>query len=179
MDDFLFNSWQNSAPPFDDHVLCLRDASLVAEPQSIEAIDKDALSLEQLRIILNIAVDRLQKACGESPLVVLDDWHEHDGIVFPGREMSWQELQRALVSNEALFDSRPGDWMVFRAFYPPGGAFLLRYFIEDEDRPIWGYFDLAGPLALLKEILAACPDDLRAKLRIKNAKQYFDDRYAG
>lgn len=181
MDEFLFNSWQNSAPPFDGHVLCHWGILSTEQPQSVDERDEDDLSIEQLRTLLSIAVVRLQEEYGNMPLVALEDWHEHDGFPLSGRRTTWEKLLGALVSNDALYASRHRDWMVYRAFYPPGGAFLLRYFIDDvyEDEPIWGCFDLAGPLALLKEILAACPDDLRAKLRIKNAKQYFDDRYAG
>lgn len=174
MDTFLFKSWQNSAPPFDGHVLCNRDIFSIEQPND------DDLSIEQLRGILNIAVDRLEKEFGDLPLVAVEDWHEHDGYGESGRRTTWKNLQGALVSNAALYDSRHLDWMVHRGFYPPGGAFLLRYFLDDEDAPggpIWGCFDLAGPLALLKEILADCPDDLRARLRIESAKRYFDAIY--
>ncbi len=172
MDQYLFDSWQKGAPPFDGFILCHRDS-----------LPRYFLRVEELREALTLAVTELQEECGDAPLVALEDWHEHDGVLLPGREATWQDVQNALVSNVALYGSRDDDYLVHRAFYPSGGSFLLRYDLLDRDdapdHGVWGTFDLAAPITQLEKIVSNCSKSLRAKLRIENAKQYFDSKSAG
>lgn len=137
-----------------------------------------------MREILIIAVERLRKNYQDLQLTAFECWHEHDAYISPCRQTTWQELDKNLSSNDALYQSRNGDDFVHRAFYDPKGEFLLRYDVPDDDLYLEthgtvGTFDLAAPVASLEEILASCPERLTANLGLENAERYFNEAYAG
>jgi hypothetical protein len=168
MDQELFERWKEGRPPFDEAVLRL----------------DDLLPVHELRAALRNVVDDLKRTLGEPVLIGVEDWHEHDGYITSGRATTWSEIDRALESDELLYDARHTDAYVHRAFYVAGGRFLLRFDLlekdEDELYPgLWGTFDLSASQLMVEEILKGLPDQVRLKVVVEGAKQYFDRNYAG
>lgn len=168
MDAFLFDQWRAASPPFDGLVLS----------------HGDDLPVAVLRNAVRVTVTGLKQHYGELDLVAVNDWHEHDGVVLPGRATTWRALEGALKSDAALFAASDGDDYVYRAFYPSSGDFLLRFDILESDSTMLnsrsrGRFDLSAPAPVLQAIVGQLDDGLREEISMENAKQYFDGRYAG
>lgn len=89
------------------------------------------LPLEVGRRALALAIDTLADRFPEAALVASDDWHEHDGVVLPGWETTWDELRQVVASEQALAAASPGDTHVFRACRDRDGRFLLRFIVEE------------------------------------------------
>jgi len=125
-------------------------------------------------------------------LLTLDDWHEHDGYIAQSSKFSYRNIEAAIVSNDSLYASRPGDEHVFK------GEFLLRFIVIDKDADeqypgIWGRFDVSGSTPLMESIsrrLTLFPDSVKKKLPaghsaartkwvVDSAATWFDKTWAG
>lgn len=86
MDSEFDMRWRQAEAPFDGMTISLTDF----------------VPLSTLRSMLIVAVSVLHAHCPHAPLFRLEDWHEHDGYVKEATPTTWQELQAALASMEAL-----------------------------------------------------------------------------
>lgn len=69
---------------------------------------------------------------GSESLRKVLDWHDHDGIITPEEECSWERLRSWVGSIDALRPSCSDDWRVHTLVYPTNLGFCLRYWIETE-----------------------------------------------
>ena len=80
MNNALYQWWQDAAAPFDGDTV---------------GFDAEELtSLAALRQVLLAVVPALQKLWPNTKLLMLDDWHEHDGYVSNEQPVTWQELSQ-------------------------------------------------------------------------------------
>ncbi len=167
MDQELEEYRQKSATPFNGATLATSDYIPLSELRSV--------LLSMLPILKEYFSEGIRK---------LDDWHEHDGYITTSSDATWNELDLACISEEALYASRPGDTYVRRAYTDRSYKFLLRYSVMDKDEDpqqypgIWGDFDLTGDSKLVEKVHAILAS-FCGKLVVKNAKEYFDKNYAG
>jgi hypothetical protein len=168
MDANLENRWRNKMPPFNDDCLYLDDLVPIAN----------------LRQFLISTLNILKLNISEGQLYKFDDWHEHDGIVTSKVLVPIKEIEEAMVSDDTLYASRHGDTFVHWAFYPANLAFLLRYYVLDDNEDhlypgIWGTCDLTANKQLLETVQATAETEIIKVLKVGNAKTYFDRKYAG
>ena len=144
----------------------------------------DQIELCQLRTLLTEIVNLVSANSSETSLYRLDDWHEHDGIITERTVVDWDSIDKIHVSDDSLYESRHGDSYVNWAHYPDDCSFLIRFDLLDADEApkypgIWGYCDLCAASSLIQTVKFAAPDSIGSKLAITNAKDYFDQHYAG
>jgi hypothetical protein len=95
----------------------------------------------------------LQQRAPSSPLEQLDDWLQHDGIVFLNRTIDFHQLFQLVGSPRAVYAAVPGDDLVRVAIRPADESWYLRFYAVwmDEDDSPSGNYDVTLPseLALL------------------------------
>ena len=166
MDETLERSWQNGVAPFDGVTV-------------YEASDGQ-IPLATLRQSALAVVEILQQKFPNDALRILDDWHEHDGCVFPSSTSNWPKIRDHLSSNERFLFFKTNDFQVSKAIYSESMKFYLRVYIDDEPKPdnLMGEIDVTVPL----EIAGAIADALgkvNLKPKTESAKTYFERRYGG
>ena len=115
MDETLMKAWRSGTAPFN---------GATARPS-------DLLPLADLSSVLRLLVATLHQRHGNTALLRLDDWHEHDGYVTSAKPITWQELAATTATPEALYEQRPRDGHVRSAVYESTGCFLLRIWVPD------------------------------------------------
>lgn len=168
MDTHLNDCWRAGSRPFDGVCIHL----------------SDWIPLDELRRLLSALVDVLRRECGASVLLAFNDWHEHDGYVTEATHTNWESINSILASDESLYTARDADEYVRCAYYAEDGSFLLRFYVlEEDDNPeypgIWGDCDLCGSLKLIETARDAVPESVARKVKVTEAKDYFDANYAG
>jgi hypothetical protein len=173
MDSEFDMRWRQAEAPFDGVTIFLTDF----------------VPLSALRPMLIAVVNVLHAYCPHSHLFRLEDWHEHDGYVKEATPTTWQELQAALASVDALQRESMGDTYVRTAWFPQERDFLLRFYIPDiYDNPYFdhddphlvhhGIFDVTVQEPLASQVQAAA-QEAGAVINSMPAKAFFDRNYSG
>jgi len=161
MDEFLDDAWQSGEPPF--HGATVRN--------------EESLTLRQLQAALVIVADSLEQHYGRAQkLLLLDDWHEHDGFHLTGKRIELPALRTMLADETRLAKTRVDDFNVYRAIYPAAAEWLLRWYIGDET-PAECEFTFSASDDEAREVA----DLLRATVAITvdRSAKYFRDTYRG
>ena len=154
------------APPFDG-------VTVHAEPE-------DEGCLAALRLAALAVTHLLQERFPSDDLLVLDDWHEHDGWVTQSTPLTWAELREQLGSFPSFLSFRCGDEYVAKAIYPRARQFCLRVYVDElaTERGGFGSLDVTVPAALADEIARAF-ESCGLPPEVEDAKAFFDRGYAG
>ena len=120
MDEYLDDAWQSGERPF--HGSTVRN--------------DDSVDLPTLRASLTVIADFLERRYGRGQkLLVLDDWHEHDGFGQTGARVEWPAVRAMFADDRRLANTSTGDFNVYRAVYPVSAEWLLRWYVGGEDPP--------------------------------------------
>jgi hypothetical protein len=165
MDAALEKRWKAAEGPFDG--ITLHDVG-------------GEIPLAKLREAAARVLDLLEARYAEAGLLILDDWHEHDGFVNAGTKTSWHALRDRLSDDDAFLYFKTGDPHVAKAVYPDGMQFLLRVCIEEDSGSDsgTGSMDVTVP-AGLRDVIAAALTQSGLAPSAMNAKAFFDERYGG
>jgi hypothetical protein len=134
MNQLLQDRWQNGQPPF----------------QGFTISPKDCLSLAELRTFLAAIFTVLQPIHINHNLFILKDWHAHDGYLTQAGEITWQELNTILLSDEAIEQHTSLEQDVSIGLYADCMNFYLRYSLIEEDDTRLGDFDFSADELLTK-----------------------------
>jgi hypothetical protein len=164
MDKTLQDRWQTNRTPF--------DGKTVHPP--------DLLRVEELREHLIPIVSALKVISGDTKLLKLADWHEHDGYVTSPKATAWSEVETWFASNDSLYEARSGDTFVRVGIYPESVDWYFRFYVMDKDEDelypgIWGDFDLSVREQLFDKIKWP----ITTKLKRSNSVEFFKQNYAG
>ncbi len=162
MNDELTQRLQKALPPFDGNVLHFLPA---------------IASRSQLVHVVAIAVRVLHRRHGNTDILVLEDWLEHDDWISKECDCSWAELEVWARTPETLAASCSDDWRVHTLVYTVDFTTCLRYWVDTDDDVRHG-FDVCGDIQSLHEIEAALIAEGLDKPVITNAREYFIDRMA-
>lgn len=113
-------------------------------------------------------------------LFFLNDWHQHDGHISIETEIDKKELKNILTNPKEVFKHRDID--VYDLVHNEALTFMVRWYCEVENKKE-GFCDFSLILPNDKE-LNKVKELIQQKVPIKglkiiNAKEYFDNRYAG
>jgi hypothetical protein len=174
MEPELEKRWRAGLPPFDGVTVHL--------PNDIPLLD----------LISPVAkvIEGLHEHSGTMPLIVFDDWHEHDGFVNESKPATWEELISLAVSEETLLRASTGESYVSRAYCPVDRGWLLRLLVPDrydnshyahnDPRLIhFGAFDVTCEELLAHRLHASAQAVCSSPLLMTSAKAFFDQRYGG
>jgi len=117
-------------------------------------------------------------------LFIYDDWHSHDGFVNSSKKISTEKLKLMAISEDAIYNSRQGDFDVYWSIYPANHNFLFRFIVDEKDEDeiypgIWGKFDYSGDREEISKILNKIKINEGNKFLRENSVNYFRRIYAG
>ena len=165
MDATLEKRWKAGEAPFDG--VTLHDG-------------EGEIPLGKLREAVARVLDLLETRYAAAGLVILDDWHEHDGFICAGSNISWTELRNHLSSKDAFLKFKTGDFQVARGVYPKEMQFLLRIYIEEDSGPDVGAGDMDVTVPVeLGDTMAEALTRSGLTPKAVNAKAFFDERFGG
>lgn len=166
MDSVLEHCWKEGVAPFDGATIF--DAS------------EGEISLIKLRQSTLAVINILEAQFPQAALLVLDDWHEHDGFISSSKESTWPEIRTRLINDEAFLYFKTDDFQVAKAVYPKGMQFYLRIYIDEESSSSEGVgeIDVTVPLQLATAIAEAFRNSGLTP-KTESAKTYFDARLGG
>ena len=102
-------------------------------PDGINISHKDQLPLDQLLVCLKVVVQFLKSHSYSQRLLTYDDWQQHDGLHFPGKDIQFEELEQMILSSESLRKETPNDFMVYLGIAPEDMSWYLRIYTETID----------------------------------------------
>lgn len=166
MDPILASAWEQAHPPFDG--VAVFNAS------------GDEIPLHPLRLLTAAVIRVLEEHFPRASLSILDDWHEHDGFVCPGKSITWARIREHLGSGQEFLFFATGDHQVSKAIYPRSMEFCVRVFIDEDAKPEegTGWIDATVPASLagrISELFTAAGIPPGSE----PAKAYFDRRFGG
>jgi hypothetical protein len=161
MDEYLDDAWKSGDPPFDDSTVR----------------NNGPLALPQLRGLLTAIIDALERRHGRAlKLLLLEDWHEHDGFRHEGSRVEWSALRTMLSDDRRLLNTRHGDFNVYRAVYPVSAEWLLRWYIGDEE-PVECEFTFSASDDATREVAELARQ--AGPVTVERSADYFRKHYAG
>jgi hypothetical protein len=161
MDEYLDDAWQSGEPPF--HGATMRN--------------EQSLALPQLRAVLTTIVDSLERRYGRgAKLLLLEDWHEHDGFRHDGARIEWAALRTMLADDRRLLNTQHGDFNVYRAVYPVSAEWLLRWYIGGEE-PAECELTFSASDDASREVADLVRQT--AAVMVESSAKYFRNCYAG
>ncbi len=144
----------------------------------------DVLGWAAFQVASAAVLQHCQLVSPDEPLFRSLDWHCHDGFVTDSTVTDWTEIAVALQSADTLRAITSDDFEVYCAVHPASLAFLWRICLESSedwpspDSPILS-FDFTGA----PEVIASLERSFIAidglPFAVRDAKPYFDRRYAG
>lgn len=161
MDEYLDDAWESGDPPF--HGATLRNGA--------------PLDLPRLRAALTTVADALERRYGRATkLLILDDWHEHDGFRQTAARIEWPALRTMFADDKRLANTRVDELNVYRAVYPVSAEWLLRWHIDDATPP-----ECEFTFSASDDEAREVADLLRATapLTVHPSAAYFRQRYSG
>jgi hypothetical protein len=120
----------------------------------------------------------------EANLLMIADWHEHDGWLTEAQPATWQDLSGLVESDESLALACTDETLVSLGFFPEQRNFYLRIYVlaaEDNQKlgsaPFrYGRFDLTTSESLATLLSEQVPELTGVELASHPAKAFFDDR---
>jgi hypothetical protein len=123
------------------------------------------LSSRELLVATASVVRLLHRACPGVTLTTAQDWHEHDGFVTEAAAASWDQLEEAVHSEDALMSWTPLDPFVRRAWLGRDSFYLRWHYFDGYERP----FHPAAPAGGDLDLTGAAPLVRRAQKRLRAA----------
>ena len=166
MDAILEPLWQSGMKPFHDETIYPTRAVFVREAT----------------VAMQSALDHISQYYPDTKLFAFDDWHEHDGFLVSAQPTTIEVLREQVSSPTHFVSDHSDDFAVYRAVYPEGLDFLLRYSLSEADEPDqddsdrevhWTFSGYGHDLAEMKKRWATYD------LASDSSSVYFSKRYAG
>lgn len=137
----------------------------------------DDLPVSRLKVIVPAIVEELYLQYAESRLLLIEDWHNHDGFCKESEESSWPDLRNAFLSVRAMFNSHSNEYEVYNLWFPQGREFILRTVVDHDN--FTGSYNVTGSKELINKICQAVKKAGDNNAVVEPAKQYFDRMYGG
>ena len=166
MDEYLDDAWQSGETPF--HGATIRN--------------DEPIDLPRLRAVLTVIADFVERQYGRgAKLLILDDWHEHDGFGQTAARVEWAALRAMFADDRRLANTSTGDFNVYRAVYPVSAEWLLRWYVGDETPPECEFTFSASEdeVREVAELIRSAAAVAAAATSVENSAAYFRKRYAG
>ncbi len=168
MNKILTRQWESGNFPFNQNVLYFLET----------------IPFRELKAALHIAYGCLYGAYGSKKIFYLEDWHDRDGTITRQMQVQWEQLQKTISSDGALYNMREKTSDVYLAFFPENFEFIARFrigdiFDEPEKSGIRGCMDVVAPDEILDVIEYSLPDSVRSYCKRENSKKYYDRHYGG
>ncbi len=167
MDADLARLWRARLPPFHRGALLLREL----EPDSV-------------LLVLRAISKMLSVEFHDRAVLLVEDWHEHDGFLCDARSTSWGRILEMFSSLRALRKASSKDFAVRTGIYIASNDFYLRWllsedWLENPERE-GGEVDLSGDLASSKTIESVVTQLIGTSSVIRQpASTYFDQTWGG